>query len=391
VAWTIPFQVEGVILMKTVVMFIFMCSFAWANVETDYLFVFYDMGESNALKPVLEEFDQTNKNYRIVALGTAEGVFKNHKNYINIYDRCGVTDYVDPKAWDRTESISKTNLDKLQKCISPKKVMTGMASMVQGQVAKLYKNDGAKVVAYYDSFHAPSWDGIFPPKVILEEFLHNITDYIVPSTDIRAGFVKLKDGLNISVFGQPSLESWNKLSAKLNLPDIKEKLDLKKQSNIIYVGGYGDGYEESFKLFVQAANQMPTRKFYVSLHPKVDGSTEKGVIDAEGAKNIVFLPKGMKTYEAAPVMDCVVCQRSTAGVLARFLGRPVVYLDSDPAKYKNFLIEKGLSPQYGTVDSYINGLDAAIAKHKAETRDIYDISGIPFNAAKKIASFFTII
>jgi CDP-glycerol glycerophosphotransferase (TagB/SpsB family) len=169
----------------------------------------------------------------------------------------------------------------------------------------------------------------------------------VPTETIKRNLNDL--GLrSVKVVGQPSLETWYRLVATVNPASLYARLHIPPGKKILlFAGQYGEGYADILEAFLRAAlvelNSQEDMYLVLSYHPKTTGELEREAIERHPHPRLILMPQGMTTAELATVSSAVVTWRSTVGIQAAFLGKPVLYFNFDLHDYTNNLIEKGLA------------------------------------------------
>ena len=303
-------------------------------------FVLFDAGETNALLPVMEELQKSHVEFKVWAFGTAWTIMKNHANCFDIHAVLGISEKINQKAWERQRPLKDAIIDTIVSLFTPGIVITGTVSEIQKQLVIKYKAQGADVIAYYDSF-AP----INPTDYTLP-FLSLASKILVPSQIVADSIHLIDPAINIDIVGQPILEQWIEQNRTIDLQKIREKLHIdNKKPFLVYISGYGQDYEEAFTMFSNAVQYVDHFQIGISLHPKMNGTLERKILEQHDCPHVFFIPKEVDTNSAVAVSDLVVNWRSTVGVLAAFLGKPVVYLDVKGTPYHSLAIEKGWAEQ----------------------------------------------
>lgn len=366
---------------RILLLLILICPLGFAaETKTKVLFVLYDTGETRALQPVMKLLEQKNISYKTLVMGTASSLIHD-AHVLDITKDCKISQVISQKTWPREQKISDADLQKIKACISPCVVITGMVSEVQRQISELEKNENHPVLAFYDAL-APL------QSALQQSFLPVVTELLVPMEEIKD---KLKNNpaaseLKIETVGQPTLEVWAVANKNINPKDVYKKIphfDPNKKT-ILYVGGYGATYEQAFTLFAQAVAPMKNYNILVSLHPKVDGSLEKSILEKAQAQQAILLPKTIPTMEAAAITNVLVNQNSTVGIQALFMNKPVIYLDIPGSTYKDIAIEKNWSKKVDNVSAFREEIGAALDKNNAHQIDIYKEAKIPQHSAEHI-------
>lgn len=350
------------------------------SLHSSIIFIFYDAGTVKALEPVCSCLDSKKIDYRIIAFGTAQTLLSEHPNFVDPNKQLGLKTIVDRLNWPREKKLDIQEVDRLTQIISCQLVVVGMSSIVEAQIAKQLKDKGIKVIAYYDGFQDPD------PDSLNLALVQSVDEVIVSLESTADGFLKMQSSLKTLVLGHPTIETWIQASNKVNAEDIRQKLGVSASEKVmLYAGGYGDSYEESFRLFVEASKSIKKYRIFISLHPKVDGDTEKKILKEMRVQRFQIISKEISTADASAISDVVVSERSTVGVQAFFIGKSVVYLDSKK-EYSNVLIAKKLVSQVHDSEKFLNIIDSLTTDRKvlSET-ELYRVIGIPHRSSESIA------
>jgi CDP-glycerol glycerophosphotransferase (TagB/SpsB family) len=160
---------------------------------------------------------------------------------------------------------------------------------------------------------------------------------------------------------------------------------------VLFAGQYGEGYEEVLTAFLKAAAEALNNRddLYVVLspHPKTGGEVERAALLKQAHPRIVVMPQGVTTAELAAVSAAVVTWRSTVGVQAAFLGRPVVYFNLDARDYRNELIDRGIA-QAATPATFGSALHGALARRDVASDNRRRLSSLGYvlNSDRMIAA-----
>jgi len=347
------------------------------------VFIFYDAGTTKALEPVMGSLDKKNVKYCIIAFATAKMLVEKHPHHLDANKMLGVKTVVDRLSWPREKPLDKDDVDRLQSAIDCNLLIIGTSSILEAQLAKKLQIKGVRVAAYYDAFQPP------PPNDLNRTFIESVDEMIVPCESVREGFHKLQPSLKVLVLGQPTLDVWRLFSEQFDVENMRRKLKLfAKQAVLLYAGGYGEGYEESFRLFLEATKSIKHYKIIIALHPKVDGQTEKRIMREMGIDDILLLDKDVTTLEACLISNIVVTQCSTVGVQAHFIGIPTLYLDTKKDQYSNIVLEKKRALQVDNVKDFLQALAEAAKEQKlVPLQQLYSEMGVPFKATDKILQY----
>lgn len=341
------------------------------------LFVLFDAGETKALQPVMQKLEEAGRDYRVLSFGTSWMLMKEHPRAIDIFKELGVSSKTDQRKWPRERPLSKKILSTIGKVIAADLAIVGMVSTLQQQIAQLFKSKGAAILCYYDGF-------AFGETEMIQPFLEVASRVLVPSEHIARSMQTMDESVVIDVVGQPVVEYWLQQAKQTDLEEIKSKLPIdSKKPLLIYISGYGEGYLEAFTSFVKAIQYVDHFHIGLSLHPKMDGALEKEVLAAYDCPHVFVIPKDIETFQAVALADLVVAWRSTVGVQAAFLGKPVVYLDLPGSSYRSLAIEQGWALQLCDPGQFLKLLvEFADEKVAAETRFVE--GGVPKQAVDLI-------
>jgi len=256
--------------------------------------------------------------------------------------------YVEPPPLDNLPHIkdreAEGNIDFWLRVVATEKpdmVIVGLVSRIQGQLAQELRTQGIRTVGFYDAFDPTTRD------TIVWKVANQVDTVWVPTETIAHNLNDL--GLrNLKVMGQPSLETWYRLARNVSSATLYARLQIPRGSQILlFAGQYGDGYKEILEAFLQAAeielNRQKDLYLVLSYHPKTKGELEREAIQKYPHARLRMMPEGMSTAELATVSSVVITWRSTVGIQAAFLGKPVVYFNFGLHDYTNNLIEKGLA------------------------------------------------
>lgn len=328
-----------------------------------YLFCLQNLGETNAMIPVLEKLPK--KDYKILALGKAAEKLKEHP--------CMITS-------------KKARLH-------PKVVVSGMASAEQAEILNQYPD--AFTIAYYDNFDPiVSEDGTIKEYIRpFHKALKKVKSVIVPGMVHIDGAKKLSkfSESEIKALGQPSLEGWNKLYAETDTSLLRKKLGVRSgESVIVYAGGFDPVDEEQYKkdltAFVQASSMLKDTKVFITYHPKTDGKIERDIVKEFGSANVrvVLKEEKLSTATLSTIADAIACFKSTIGAQAAYMGKPVLYVASH---YTNFLINYGVALQASTIPEIKEVLENMLHGKGKKSPSFQEALGIPKNASDKIAQY----
>ena len=290
---------------------------------------------------------------------------------IEIQKDCKISAKINGIKWPRNKSLSNSDLRLIKNCINPKIVITGSVSKIQLQLSKLFKKSGSKVFPYNDSFSP------IDSKSIVFKFTDLNSTFLVASNEVRDSILKISNQLSVKVIGQSSILKWKKTIKQEEKNNLKKSLKITKPV-ILFVGSYGKGYREIFKQFSNITKSFKQFQILLSLHPKMDGKLEREILEMTDNQVIQIVDKKISTAKVSLISDIIIPYRSTVGIQAFFIPKPVIYLDHPTSKYSNFAIDKGWVKKISSVELSESFLKAHRQLKKAKS-DIYQKTGIPQN------------
>ncbi len=223
----------------------------------------------------------------------------------------------------------------------PQLVIFGIASKIQEQLATRFKELGIPTVGFYDSFDPASANSI------VVKVARVVDEVWVPTEAIKESLRAL--GIEpVLVLGQPSVENWIRTANEINPADIFRRQGVSPQQTVVlFAGQYGEGYKEilhsfAFEMHKEAASN-PNLTVIFSPHPRSDGQVERDIIARFPSSQFMMAASGLTTVELASIAAIVVTWRSTVGIQAAFIGKPVIYYNFTTDEFSNDLITKGLA------------------------------------------------
>ncbi|MBI4126401.1 MAG: hypothetical protein HY465_02800 [Deltaproteobacteria bacterium] len=348
--------------------------------KVDVLFVLYDAGETLALQPVMEQLDQTDISYRVLAVATAHTLSKNHPHSLDSKQDCRIKARIDATHWQRDTSLGDDDLEYAETCVTPRLVITGMASRFQEQLAERFQKNKITTAGYYDALSPMTRDAVGCTMT------DKLSEVLVSSKKITESIRACSSSVRITVIGQPTLDTWQEALANTNIAALRTTLKLKKEwPTILYAGGYGEDYAEAFTLFAQAAKKLSDMNLLVSLHPKSDGALEKRILRKRRpsflTERVKILPKTISTMQAATIADVIVTWRSTVGVQALFMGKPVIYLDVPGSSFTNIALDQKWSRKVSTPEDFQTALHKQLRRRKQKVDNAFEQAGVPEHGA----------
>lgn len=328
---------------------------ALATKNIDLLLVAYDQGESDAFKQLEKALKKRGINYRILSLGRAEEIFRNHPLNLTV----PVPD-PDQLRNNRETLWPESALIELSQRIKPKIVYSGMASAAQAQILNHMKQHGSFTLAFYDNFDP------ITKKEYVQAFLKTIQtldEFHIPSAATAESFNDLVFCPNplYMISGQPALEAWDDIYQQTDNQSLRLELNLgPNESVVVFAGGYDDTYEEYFRVFIEATRKLPSVTFLVTHHPKTDGEVERRWIKERGAGNVRLMEKNRNsTVVLTKISVAVMVHKSSIGTMAYYKRKPVIYI-AEPGT-DNFLIREKAAFLASTPEEVVKKFQSAIA------------------------------
>lgn len=267
----------------------------------------------------------------------------------------------------------------------PDLVIVGLVSRAQERLARELKARGVRTVGFYDAFDPTTRDSI------VWRVATQVDTVWVPTKIVERNLTNL--GLQkVKVIGQPSLETWYRLGATVKPASLYAGLQIPPGGGIIlFAGQYGEGYAEILEAFLRAALAELRRRedlyLVLSYHPKTTGEREREAVRKYPHPRLRLMPQGTSTAELATISSAVVTWRSTVGIQAAFLGKPVIYFNLDLRDYTIDLIEQGIA-NASTPETFGVVLHRALTRQSdaaANRRRLAEL-GYVIDADRKIAS-----
>ncbi len=359
--------------MKKIFLLLFFSLHLFAKQTPDLLFVLQDAGETNALLPVIEQCAVFRENFIVLTGGTASEIMGQKlglKEKWITFDQLGVKEEID-KTWQRDQKISADSLDRIKDELSPKRVITGVAFELQGQLLELFKSK--ETFAYWDNINFEGSDPYFQTAKKVAKVCHTL---LVPSRSFTQSYP------HAHVVGKPSLELWKDQLKGIQTRIVAAKLPFAIKSPIIvFVGGYGREYDEALRLFLDYAKDLKGYTILLNPHPKLEGKVECEELKKSNLPHIHLLEKNwnISTMEAIALADRVICHQSSVGVEAAAAGKDVIYLIPSHQTYTNLLIEMGS----GSKVSSFEELQESLQK-KNPKKDPFETLRIPQDSVNLI-------
>jgi hypothetical protein len=349
---------------------------ALAKQTFDTLFILQDAGETNALLPVLEKYAQNNENFLILTAGQAAETLNQKislKNKTLSFAQLGISEKID-KAWKRDERISDESVNKITDEIEAKKVISGVAFELHGQLLDAFKTRKSQTFAYWDNINFEGTDPYFQTAQIVAKSPDHL---LVPSTAFKNAYPQA------DVVGQPSYELWKQQLSGIQASTVSAKLPFALKSPVIvFLGGTGSEYDEAFKQFLSFAGDLKRYTILIAPHPLLEGQVEKKELEKLAFSHVHVIEKiwNISSMEAIAIADHVICHKSTTGINAGVAGRNVIYFIPANQTYTNLLIEKGGAPVASNVKELLKRLNTK----KASSKDHFKTLNVPVGSVDLI-------
>lgn len=267
----------------------------------------------------------------------------------------------------------------------PDLAIVGLVSRAQEQLARGLKARDIRTVGFYDAFDPTIRDAV------VWRVARQVDTVWVPTGAIKSNLNEL--GLRkVKVMGQPALETWYRLAATVKPASLYARMQIPPDKKILlFAGQYGEGYAEILEAFLRAAlvelNRRQDLYLVLSYHPKTTGKLEQEAIQKHPHPRLMLMPQGMNTAELATASSAVITWRSTVGIQAAFLGKPVLYFNFNLRDYTNDLIEKGLALA-STPTTFGEALYQALTRRNDSLASRKHLVGLGYviDADQKIAS-----
>jgi len=363
--------------MKNKLAFLFLC-FAislFARREPDILFYLQDAGETYALLPVIRKLQEKGSDVQILVAGVAEeAVVKGgiSKSRVLTFQDLGVKTVID-RSWGRREKLSEQDLAKVLDQIAPKQVVTGVAFESQGQILDAFRNIGVPTYAFWDNFNFDGENLYFQTAHSVEVRAETL---LLPSSFLETAFADRKSK---RVVGQPTLETWDDEMAAVEPALIREKLGISPEQKVaLFIGGYGEDYEEAFRLFLEGASLEKGILFLIQPHPKMRGVYEQGF---PLLKNVRLLNGEASTVEAASISDLVICHQSTVAYQALSAKKALIHVIPPAQHFDSIPLQKGVAFKVSRAEDFHS---AIVKANLSPPPDLAQLLGIPKNSTDRI-------
>lgn len=331
--------------------------YAGPSIQTERFCVLFDAGETTSLLPVIKKWEREGKDFQLLVLGTAEKLL--HKELFEgrkwTLETLGASQKIDSST-SRTETLSLETLNILSK-LEPKVILVGTASKAQEQLLKLYEK--TIKVAFVDNFH---YDRSSEAFLTAQQVAAAADLVFCPSQHTVDLFYQSMRSYQI--VGKPSLEHWKQEMLKINRLEILSRLGLNPEGAplVVFVGGYGYGYDLINPLFEEFAQRLKAHSYQpiILSHPKV-------------------APQKITIVEALAIADFIVGYNSSVIFDAALMGKKSCFVVPQEAPYSHFAISRGLISKISTFEELVKWLAS-----EKDPFPLCDILNIPKNSVQLI-------
>jgi len=368
-----------------------------ARSSPDVLFVLHDAGETFALNGTIRQLLAQRVGVTVLPLGQPA---TNVVSCAGPYAGCealpsltlaqlGVSATIVDGTHGRGQLLAEQDLQKIQRALAPRVVVTGMSYAMQLQIGRLMKTAReARFAAFYDGLRVIGSDSDISPR-LQQRFAQAADELWIASAKLwpfAEGW-----GHNYRVVGQPTLQDWQALGSRTSeLRAVRRRLYGEEALRtgapaLCWFGGYGPGYERALRTWCQAvkklsSSSMPLR-FSLASHPVgAAGELDRQVMRDEGVEGLVALvPRGLPGKVAALASNLTASQGSTGGVQSVFAGKPAVFLDPEHAfaNRGNLGVLLGLIPNLHSLSSVLETVrDVAVSDWSVDTSKL-DAASVP--------------
>ena len=356
--------------------------------KPDFLFVVHDAGETLALKPVFEVLRRASSNFKVLVMGTARTLLEKAEYIIDLNEDCHIEPRVDRETWPRQQPLSAMALEQLTSRLTPRVVICGVSTMIQHQIVQAYQALGVVAVVYHESLCFTDSDSSLLNQVLASD----TTRFMVSSHLVARQITGLNRKAKITVVGQPAFDEWHRAAEQFESTRVRELLAPDRRfdsgkKTILYSGTYCTDHRQLFELFARSVPGLSHFNIVGSLHPKVDGALERELLAELKIENVILLPAAISTMQAAALSDLVVCHRSTVGLQAMCMKKPVIFLDIPGSPFTDIAVANGWAHIAYTVDNFKAQVAAEFARPSAERKDIFELAELPQKSTETIVRY----
>jgi hypothetical protein len=339
--------------------------------KTDILFVLEHPGETKDLLLVTEELKRSGRNFSILALGTAKNL-------------------VDPSVYKK-EIIPSDTAEVIASKISPKILITGVATEKQKEFLNRFENTETTTYAYWDNPEPNGSVAYFTEALKTEKAAKYVllpSQYVADSPEFadRPTSTKL-------IVGKPTLEEFQKTVENIDQEEILGRLkSITKDSPIlVFSGTYGKEYEKAFALFINCINKAywdsQKKQVIFQIHPSSDGKFEKEYCEKHLGANVDYIistrdvSQKLSIEEAIAISDLFITYNSSSNFQAAICGRKIANVIPDGDPYTTSLLKLDIAMKISSPESLVDSIQSM---RTLEVDSIYRYMGIPKNSVQLI-------
>lgn len=321
-------------------------------------FVLHDAGETKAMQPVMQDLANKGVQYDIIADGTAEKLIGYHPP--------------------------------TEHALNAPVILTGVVSKFQRDWAAFFKQQSKTVVGYYDGLLVDNNAG---PVAMFKGVLSHL---LTTTTHMANSFKPYFSDIQVKAVGQPALEASTAKAASIDKLAVAKQLGVDStKPTLLFIGGYGDGYQEAFAAFCQAVKPLTGVNVLVATHPKTTGQLEKQWIDSMGLQGLVsVLPQSVPSSTALAISDMVLSHKSTMVFEGLLQGKQAAFVGSAPSLNSAAVNQQALK-RYQTAGQLNQAVNQLVASHGGESQQVTNNNqaatfwalSLPQQATQRISNF----
>lgn len=335
----------------------------------DVLFYLQDAGETYALVPVMQNLKKRGMTVEVLALGVAKDLLPHEFEPLSFSGPL-----VDQK-WARDLLVPSADIENFVQTVHPRLFVSGVAYRLQGQMIEAFSRLKIPTVAYWDNFQCDGESSYFKTAKSVASLAHHI---FVPTQSHQAEW-----GAKSIVVGQPTLEEWKKKIEEIEPQLVRQKLGVCScKTVVLFIGGYGEEYQQSLDLFAASCNQSLLSNLYVLIqpHPKNrEGIIEESIMNQYNVPYRV-IKNEVTTEEAVAISHLVACHQSTVSVQALAAGKPVIHFIPKPQVFESVSLEKGLAQKVTEIEEFSDAWETAM--NQKQNSNFFEILETPRNSVK---------
>lgn len=328
------------------------------------IFICCDMGETNALIPVMHKLREKQIDFQIIAMGAS--TVRLNKDEALKNKLITVKETVNT-AENRAKPIE--NVTEIIENLHPLVVISGPASKAQEQL--LQSIAAHKKIVFLDNFN---YDMTNPAWETVKGVAHSAQKIICVSNIVKEQVqalktLKLRDK-DIKALGRPSIEAESKKVKEVNKNEVLQKIGFTGDQPIVtFIGGYGPRYDNGVnQAYAEAEKALKAEGYQVHIqhHPNVKKE------------------QPLETFEAVGMADFIICYDSTVGFESLFANKTVIYLQPDSVQpYHNLAIDNKLAVKVHTTQELLEALKST----SIEKKDVFKVLGVPENSTETITNY----